>query len=780
MKSYLDLISISPKIHRKQTRMTRMCILISVFLISAIFSMGDSLLQSQKKQAIRADGAWHAAFKGISEEQIALIGARPEVKTGSRYAVTNYHLNMGYKINGVQTGLCGFDESFLELFPGIRLVDGNFPKENEEALASESVRDRLGLQAGDSVKIETPDGELLFKISGFIEDTADMLKADAFGIFVNTDAYLSAFQDATLEEDFVYYVEFMPHCRIQNALNDIKTQLDLPAGSVAENAKLLGVLLQSRDNYIMTLYLTAAVLALLVALAGMLMILGSLNSNVAQRTEFFGMMRCLGATGKQVSRFVRIEALSWCRLAIPAGLFASTLISWVLCGMLRAVSPTYFGDMPVFQISLPGIGAGAVFGVLTVLAAARTPAKKASKVSPLTAVSGNAGTLFAAKHAAHTRFLHVETALGIHHASGSRKNMLLLTASFAFSIILFLGFSLGVDFMHHALTPMRPYTPDVSIISPGNECAIPDSLYQSIQESQAVKRIFGRSFAYDLPAVLGDEDKTVMLISYERYQFGWAQRDLRQGSIEQVQEGNGVLLAEKPGFSAEPGDHIQLETKLGMQQVTVSGVLSYAPFDAGGETGTLICSESLFDQLTGDAGYTILDVQLKDQSDLVVEELRGIAAEGGYGFSDQRTSNREVRAVYYSFALFVYSFLAIVALIAAFNIINSIGMSVSARMRQYGAMRAIGTSVRQLRSMVVAEVLSYLICGVISGFVFGLPLHYLLFRQLITSRWGDIWNLPIREFCVIAAVMLVSAIAAVAGPVRRIYRMSIVETIGAQ
>ena len=93
---------------------------------------------------------------------------------------------------------------------------------------------------------------------------------------------------------------------------------------------------------------------------------------------------------------------------------------------------------------------------------------------------------------------------------------------------------------------------------------------------------------------------------------------------------------------------------------------------------------------------------------------------GRYLFSDQRESNREVRAVYYSFALFVYGFLAVIALIAVFNIVNSIGMSVSARMYQYGAMRAIGTSIRQLNGMIAAETFTYLACGLCTGLAAGL------------------------------------------------------------
>ncbi len=779
MKSYLDLIPVSAKVHRKQTRMTRLCIIISVFLISAIFGMADMFLRSQKEQAIQSDGAWHAMFKGLDEEQLSLLQARPEVKAGFRYAAVNYRLDMDYKVDGTQTVLCGFDETFFELIPGIRLIDGSFPQEEGEALASESIRDRLGLAAGDTVEVTSPEGPFRFQITGFVEDTSQMLKNSAFGIFLNADVYLSRFRDATLKEDMVYYVEFVHGCRIQSTLDDIKRQFNLPDDAVAENAKLLGLLLQSRNNYILMLYLVAVILAVLVAFSGMLMILGSLNSNVAQRTEFFGMMRCLGATGKQVRKFVRREALSWCRLAIPTGLAASTVIVWILCNMLKAVSPTYFGEMPRFGISWIGMVSGIVLGLLTVLAASRTPAKKASRVSPLAAVSGNADTVFAAKGAANTRLFPIETALGIHHAAGSKKNLLLLTASFAFSIILFLSFGTGIDFMQHSLTPLRPYTPDISVVSKENRCDIPDTLFADLKSNPSVKRIFGRSFAYDLPAKLHGEDRSAMLLSYEEHQFHWAEGDLLQGSMEDAENGEGILLVEKEGFSAVAGDEIEIETKLGVQTITIAGVLEYAPFSSGEGTGTLICSESLFRKLTGEKGYTILDIQLADRSDRAAEEIRSFAG-GDYNFSDRRMSNREVRAVYVSFALFVYGFLAIVALIAVFNIINSIGMSVSARMYQYGAMRAIGTSIRQLKFMVAAETLTYLVCGVGVGLAAGIPLHRFLYQQIITSRWGDAWSMPVFEFCIIASVMIVSAGMAVAAPLKRLSHMSIVETISTQ
>lgn len=153
----------------------------------------------------------------------------------------------------------------------------------------------------------------------------------------------------------------------------------------------------------MQVYVAAAVLFVLVLLAGILMIASSLNSDVAERAEFFGLMRCIGATPKQVMRYVRKEALNWCRLAIPAGVFMGIVLIWILCFILRTLSPEYFDAMPAFSISLPSIIAGVVVGLLTVLLAARSLAKKAAKVSPLAAVSGNAGKAQPVRKAAGTR-----------------------------------------------------------------------------------------------------------------------------------------------------------------------------------------------------------------------------------------------------------------------------------------------------------------------------------------------------------------------------------------
>ena len=41
MRSYLSLIPLSAKVHRRQNRMTLLCIIFAVFLVTAIFSSAE-------------------------------------------------------------------------------------------------------------------------------------------------------------------------------------------------------------------------------------------------------------------------------------------------------------------------------------------------------------------------------------------------------------------------------------------------------------------------------------------------------------------------------------------------------------------------------------------------------------------------------------------------------------------------------------------------------------------------------------------------------------------
>ena len=110
------------------------------------------------------------------------------------------------------------------------------------------------------------------------------------------------FAEGDIQKAWTFYTEFKPYTNIEKTIGDIQKQVRIKDDQVGRNVKLLTMMFQSRDSYMSRLYATAAVLAVLVTCAGVLMITGSPNSNISQRTQFFGMLRRLGATKKQTIR----------------------------------------------------------------------------------------------------------------------------------------------------------------------------------------------------------------------------------------------------------------------------------------------------------------------------------------------------------------------------------------------------------------------------------------------------------------------------------------------
>lgn len=530
-----------------------------------------------------------------------------------------------------------------------------------------------------------------------------------------------------------------------------------------------------------TLLSVAIVLFLLILFAGVLMIASSMNSSIAQRTRFFGMMRCIGMSKKQIIRFVRLEALNWCKTAIPIGLGIGIVVTWGLCAGLRFLVGEEFSNIPLFSISVLGIVSGILVGVITVLVAASAPAKRASKVSPITAVSGNSDNGKIIFHSIHTKLGRIETVLGINHAVSVKKKLILMTGSFALSIILFLCFSVMIEFVNY-LMPQSAATSDIDIACSGKIDSISPELLETIQGMDGVKEIYGRRSAFDIPAELDGNNRifdTIDIISYDDYDLGCLKKDgaLKWGSNLSKIYGDSayVLATSAPDSNWKIGDKVTIEN----ETLTIAGLLKNDPFSDNGMTNgkiTLITSGKTFIRLTGNADYSLVMVQVTNEAtDDNVKAIQKVVG-NQYIFQDKR--DEHTSGTYAAFVFCVYGFLAIIALVTILNIVNSISMSVSARMKQYGAMRAVGMDGRQITKMIAAEAVTYAGIGCMVGCVIGLAFSKWLYHFLITEHFPyAVWSLPISDLMIILVFVFGSAVMAVYAPSKHICNMSITETI---
>lgn len=773
MRSYLSLVPISAKVHKRQSRMTRICIILAVFLVTSIFSMAEMWTDAETTAMRHNHGDWHIALQNVSKDEAEQIRKNSNVAVSSWYDEINTDAEQNYYIDGKNAVLYGIEESYITdimKYP----TEGVYPQNENEVALSADAKELFSVKIGDEITLDTPVGDVKYTISGFYEDDTEF--NDIIGgccVFMNRKTFDEIRRLNGVESESQFYIRFQNENGLKKTIADMMQQYNLTAENVKENTAVLGMLGASSNESVNELYPLAAACFVIILIAGVFMISSCMNSNVAQRTKFFGMMRCIGASKQQIIRFVRLEALNWCKTAIPIGCALGTVTCWILCAILRFFVKGEWVDMPLLAVSINGILCGALVGVITVFIAAHSPAKQAAMVSPAAAVSGNADMSKNVNHAAKTRFLKVETSLGIHHATGTKKNLFLITGSFALMIVLFLAFSACLDFVHKLLPSVTSkFTPDITIASQDDTNSLDGNLPDKIAEIEGVESAFGMMTRTAFSVEVNGNETEIDLFSHDKTLLDTFKKSVISGDISRVYEdGNYAMAVYNQDYRLSVGDKI----KTGNQELEIVCVTSEGVGSVSGAP-TVVCSEKTFMRLTGECRFAMISVVLKkDVSEAAVSKIRDLV--GDCLFVDNREENSDINGSYWVFRIASYGFLAIISLITVLNITNSISMGVSARIKQYGAMRAVGMGSGQVAKMITAEAVTYAICGTAAGIILGLLLHYLIYAKIVITHFGGSWNIPFATIAIVLLLVVFSCIVAIYAPAKRIRNMAITATI---
>ncbi len=772
MKSYLSLIPISAKVHRRQSRMTRICIILAVFLVTAIFSLVEMWTDGQVTTMRSNHGDWHIALQNMPEDKAEQIIDDSDVAYSSWYDAINADVDCGYYINGKNVVLYGVEEAYVTDMMNYPL-EGSYPQNEKEIAISADAKELFKVQIGDDITLNTLAGDFTYTISGFYEDDEEFND-----IIDGTCMYMckAAFDEVRnlngIEPTSQFYIRFQSENGLKKTIASIKEQYSLTSENISENTPVLSLLGASSNESVNELYPLVIACFVIILIAGIFMISSCMNSNVAQRTKFFGMMRCIGASKQQIVRFVRLEALNWCKTAIPIGCALGTVTCWVSCLILKFIVKGEWVDMPLFSVSISGIFCGAAIGIITVFIAAQSPAKQAAKVSPIAAISGNTETNKKIVHAANTRLFKVETSLGIHHATGTKKNLILMTGSFALTIMLFLTFSACLDIVHKLLPSASDFTPDITISSQDESNSIDKSISEKISDISGVKSVFGMMYSLEYPTEINGNVSTVDLYSYGDTMMDSFKKSVISGNISKVYGNSQYVMAI---YSDHTGLDVGDKIKIGREELEVACVMSEGVGSVSG-SAVVVCSEETYIRLMGGQGYAMLSVVLeKDVSDTAINKIYNLSE--GNVIADNREENDEVSGSYWVFRIAAYSFLTIISLITILNIMNSVSMGVSARIKQYGAMRAVGMGSKQVTKMITAEAATYAICGTAVGIILGLLLHYLIYTKIVITHFGGAWNIPFSTIVIVLLLVVFSCIISVYAPAKRIRNMQITATI---
>jgi putative ABC transport system permease protein len=127
-----------------------------------------------------------------------------------------------------------------------------------------------------------------------------------------------------------------------------------------------------------------AILLLIIILTGYLIIYNVFQISVSNDIRFYGLLKTIGATGRQLRRMLRQQALLLSLIGIPIGLLlgygVGVLLAPVILSRLNGVVQDTVSSSPIIFLG------SALFALVTVLISCRRPGRMAARVSPVEAV----------------------------------------------------------------------------------------------------------------------------------------------------------------------------------------------------------------------------------------------------------------------------------------------------------------------------------------------------------------------------------------------------------
>ena len=127
------------------------------------------------------------------------------------------------------------------------------------------------------------------------------------------------------------------------------------------------------------------VFLILVIFTGYLIIYNIFQISVTGDIRYYGLLKTIGVTPRQLKRIIRQQALLLCGIGCPLGLAAGWLVGGLLVPVV--IARTSLGEISSQVSSSPLIFViSALFSVATVLLSCGKPGRMAAKVSPVEAV----------------------------------------------------------------------------------------------------------------------------------------------------------------------------------------------------------------------------------------------------------------------------------------------------------------------------------------------------------------------------------------------------------
>lgn len=429
-----------------------------------------------------------------------------------------------------------------EYFDELKLIEGSFPKNENEAVISNHVITNGGLnyKVGDIVTFkygkrniegngtlansEFVDGEFLtnegthtYKIVGIVErsnfENYSACGYTAFTVDVNND-----------KGSVNLYVMFNKNKKIIKQSEELAKRLNYD-NDINYNSTLLALYGESTYGNVMTTMVSMMMIMLaLVSIGCIIVIYNSFAISVMERKKEFGLLSSIGATKRQLSHTIFFEAV----FVGVIGIILGILGAYIGIGCVVLVINNLIGDMLEYKLYLVTnplfIIIPVIFMIIVIGASAFIPSRRASKVSPIEAIRQNDDIKINKKKIRTSKLVNklfgIEGEIALKNIKRNRKKYRVTIVSLFISIVLFISFSSYINYTLNTASSVMgevPYDYQISYFGNGNDKEALDKINEIVKSSDVKEYV---SYSVSNLSIIGDYTYSDEYLDFYKSAYG--------------------------------------------------------------------------------------------------------------------------------------------------------------------------------------------------------------------------------------------------------------------
>ena len=421
------------KANRTRNIFAIVAVALTTFMITTVFSLGINYKENMELTSVRTSGTnANVSLAMPTKSQEKEIRDLDYVKTvGTQYMIGSV-AGKNEADRDLAIAMQYYDNTEWEKHykEAISNINGNYPKKENEIMLSEDALSQLGIEK-PKLDMEIPlsyvskDGEQkdTFTLSGWFRSYTGTGMAFLSESYCQEHGY-------TLQNSGVLSISLdNPKDNFYDIQDDI---------TLNENQTFQGSVSMSSSSG--SVYAMIILLVFFIIGSGYLLIYNVLYISISRDTRFYGLIKTLGTTEKQIKTLVKRQAVTFACIGIPIGVILAGALSFGIVPIIlenafdsgkSIIDAEMFFHPSIFILSI-------IFSALTVWISCNAPAKAASKISPIEALryQNFASTKTKSRSSTNGGKLHV---MAYHNVFRDKKRAFLVFMSLFMGITMILG-----------------------------------------------------------------------------------------------------------------------------------------------------------------------------------------------------------------------------------------------------------------------------------------------------------------------------------------------------